>query len=211
MKFKILGLLLSAGLVLAACGNDDDDKQEKQTDNQETSQTSTNKNDDTDKDDQNDTQSNDQQSNQMNDMTTDVKDIQTEPEKAIETAQKEFDGQVKGIEYKQDNGEWVYKIDLVNGQNEAEVKVSDKDNKVLTSEQETEDDTQEQKVVDLDSVVSYKEAVEAAQKEMKGELKQWKLSHDNGKLVYEVELVDQNKESEVIIDAKTGKVKGMDH
>ncbi|KIX90012.1 hypothetical protein TP70_09840 [Staphylococcus microti] len=211
MKFKILGLLLSAGLVLAACGNDDDDKQEKQMDKQQTSQTSTDKNDDMDKDNQNDTQSNDQQSSQMNNMTTDVKDIQTEPEKAIETAQKEFDGQVKNIEYKQDNGEWVYKIDLVNGQNEAEVKVSDKDNKVLTSEQETEDDMQEQKVVDLDSVVSYKDAIKTAQKEMKGDLKQWKLNHDNGKLVYEVELVDQNKESEVIIDAKTGKVKGMDH
>ncbi|MGV3041547.1 PepSY domain-containing protein [Staphylococcus rostri] len=214
MKFKILALLLSAGIVLAACGNDNDDQNDKQTDNQQTSQTSNDnndnmdKNDDMDKDDQNN--SNDQQSTQMKEMTFDLKDVQTEPEKAIETAQKEFDGQVKSLEYKEDNGQWIYKVDLVNGDNEAEVKVSDKDNKVLASEQEMENDTQKEKVIDLDNIVSYKDAIKTAQKEMKGDLKQWKLNHDNGKLVYEVELVDQNNDKELIIDAKTGKVMGTD-
>ncbi|MCS4486674.1 PepSY domain-containing protein [Staphylococcus americanisciuri] len=210
MKFKILTLLLSAGIVLAACGNDDDNQSDnQQANNQSSSQTTTKSDNNTNQDDTNtsDNQSSTQQSTKT---TVDLNEIKTQPEEAIKTAQQSFDGQVKKIEYKQDNGQWIYKIDLVNGNNEAEVKVSDQDNKVLASEEEVESDNQTQKVIDLDNVVSYKEAVETAQKEMNGDLKQWKLNHDNGKLVYEVELMDQNKDTEIIVDAKTGKVMGTD-
>ncbi|UXR70165.1 PepSY domain-containing protein [Staphylococcus sp. IVB6246] len=208
MKFKILSLLLSAGVVLAACGNDNDDNMNKNDDKQETTQTSTKEtdNDQNSKDDQNDTQS----SNNQNNNTVQLKDIKTEPEKAIKTAQGAFDGEMKKIEYKQDNGEWIYKIDLVNGNKESEVKVSDKDNKVIQTEEETENDNQDNKAINYKDMISYEEAVKTAQKELKGDLKQWKLNEDDGQLVYEVKITSQNDEREYLIDAKSGKLIGED-
>ncbi|UXR78929.1 MULTISPECIES: PepSY domain-containing protein [unclassified Staphylococcus] len=216
MKFKILTLLLSAGIVLAACGNDSDDNMDKKEDNQQTTQSSNDKmdkdsndtNDQDDMDDQNDRD--DQKTDKMNDKTVQLKDIQTEPEEAIKTAQKAFDGKMKKIEYKQDNGEWIYKIDLVNGNKEAEVKVSDKDNKAIKTEEETESDNQDNKTIDYKEMISYDEAVKTAQKETKGDLKQWKLNEDDGQLVYEVKIADQNDDREYLIDAKSGKLIGED-
>ncbi|QLK85696.1 PepSY domain-containing protein [Staphylococcus sp. 17KM0847] len=209
MKFKILTLLLSAGIVLAACGNDKDDSQQanQQDDKQQTTQSSDHK--DTKDDDQQ--EMDDTKTNHTTGQTIAVKDIETDPKQAIETAQTDFDGKLKKVEYKNDMGEWVYKVELVNNKEEAEVKVSDKDNKVLHTDKEMDEHQNMDDTLEYKEAISYKEAVKKAQNEMNGDLKQWQLSKDDGKLIYEVELIDQNKEIEFKIDAKTGEVLEMEH
>ncbi|REH78034.1 PepSY domain-containing protein [Staphylococcus felis] len=207
MKFKILGMLLSAGVILAACGNDDDDNNQSnnnQNQNQTEQTNSTNDSDDAqDSDDQTQQNSNSQQ-------TRHVSDIQTSPDQAIETAKKSFDGDLKSIEYKQENGEWIYEVNLVNGNEEGEVKVSDSDNKVINVHKEQDNDNEQNETINEKDAIKYEDAVKKAQDEVSGELKQWTLNDDDGQLVYEVELMDGTQEKEVQLDAKSGDIVSTD-
>ncbi|PCF84898.1 PepSY domain-containing protein [Staphylococcus delphini] len=201
MKFKMLSLLLASGIVLAACGNDDDDqKNTNNTDNDtKTEQTTDNNQNSDDNDDQNTNQN-------AKTQTIDVKDVQTKPEDAIKTAKSSFDGDVKQVEYKKENGQWVYDIDLRNNNEEAEVKVSDKDNKVLNTKKEKEMDNDNDKTINYGDAIDFKEAVKKAQDQQKGDLKKWSLDNDDGQFVYNIELMTDNGEQELVLDAKSGEV-----
>ncbi|PCF43997.1 PepSY domain-containing protein [Staphylococcus delphini] len=206
MKFKMLSLLLASGIVLAACGNDDDDqKNTNNTDNDtKTEQTADNNqnSDDNDRDDNDDQNTNQNAKTQ----TIDVKDVKTTPEDAIKTAKSSFDGDVKQVEYKKENGQWVYDIDLRNNNEEAEVKVSDKDNKVLNTNKEKEMDNDNDKTINYGDAIDFKEAVKKAQDQQQGDLKKWSLDNDDGQFVYNIELMTDNGEQELVLDAKSGKV-----
>lgn len=197
----MLSLLLASGIVLAACGNDDDDqKNTNNTDNDtKTEQTTDNNQNSDDNDDQNTNQN-------AKTQTIDVKDVQTKPEDAIKTAKSSFDGDVKQVEYKKENGQWVYDIDLRNNNEEAEVKVSDKDNKVLNTKKEQEMDNDNDKTINYGDAIDFKEAVKKAQDQQKGDLKKWSLDNDDGQFVYNIELMTDNGEQELVLDAKSGEV-----
>lgn len=197
----MLSLLLASGIVLAACGNDDDDqKNTNNTDNDtKTEQTTDNNQNSDDNDDQNTNQN-------AKTQTIDVKDVQTKPEDAIKTAKSSFDGDVKQVEYKKENGQWVYDIDLRNNNEEAEVKVSDKDNKVLNTKKEKEMDNDNDKTINYGDAIDFKEAVKKAQDQQKGDLKKWSLDNDDGQFVYNIELMTDNGEQELVLDAKSGEV-----
>ncbi|PCF37073.1 PepSY domain-containing protein [Staphylococcus delphini] len=203
MKFKMLSLLLASGIVLAACGNDDDNqKNTNNTDNDtKTEQTTDNNQNSDDNDDQNTNQN-------AKTQTIDVKDVKTTPEDAIKTAKSSFDGDVKQVEYKKENGQWVYDIDLRNNNEEAEVKVSDKDNKVLNTnkEKEMDNDNDNDKTINYGDAIDFKEAVKKAQDQQKGDLKKWSLDNDDGQFVYNIELMTNNGEQELVLDAKSGEV-----
>lgn len=197
----MLSLLLASGIVLAACGNDDDDqKNTNNTDNDtKTEQTTDNNQNSDDNDDQNTNQN-------AKTQTIDVKDVKTTPEDAIKTAKSSFDGDVKQVEYKKENGQWVYDIDLRNNNEEAEVKVSDKDNKVLNMKKEKEMDNDNDKTINYGDAIDFKEAVKKAQDQQKGDLKKWSLDNDDGQFVYNIELMTDNGEQELVLDAKSGEV-----
>lgn len=197
----MLSLLLASGIVLAACGNDDDDqKNTNNTDNDiKTEQTTDNNQNSDDNDEQNTNQN-------AKTQTIDVKDVKTTPEDAIKTAKSSFDGDVKQVEYKKENGQWVYDIDLRNNNEEAEVKVSDKDNKVLNTKKEKEMDNDNDKTINYGDAIDFKEAVKKAQDQQKGDLKKWSLDNDDGQFVYNIELMTDNGEQELVLDAKSGEV-----
>ncbi|ENO0928961.1 PepSY domain-containing protein [Staphylococcus pseudintermedius] len=135
MKFKIISLLLASGIVLAACGNDDDQKNTNNADNDTKTEQTTDNNQnshDNDRDDNDDQNTNQHTKTQ----TIDVKDVKTTPEDAID----------------------------------------------------------------------FKEAVKKAQEQQKGDLKKWSLDNDDGQFVYNIELMTDNGEQELVLDAKSGKV-----
>ncbi|MDK3630352.1 PepSY domain-containing protein [Staphylococcus pseudintermedius] len=205
MKFKIISLLLASGIVLAACGNDDDQKKTNNADNDTKTEQTTDNNQnshDNDRDDNDDQNTNQHTKTQ----TIDVKDVKTTPEDAIKTAKSSFDGDVKQVEYKKENGQWVYDIDLRSNNEEAEVKVSDKDNKVLNTNKEKEMDNDNDKTINYGDAIDFKEAVKIAQEQQKGDLKKWSLDNDDGQFVYNIELMTDNGEQELVLDAKSGKV-----
>ena len=55
-------------------------------------------------------------------------------------------------------------------------------------------------------VKNYKDAIKSAQKDFDGDVKEWSLSKDDGKLVYNFDLQKGKEKHEVTVGAKTGKV-----
>ncbi len=203
MKYKMLSLLLSAGIVLAACGNSDDDNNDKK-DNQNDEKT-----EQTTKENSNDDQNTDD--NQSSDKTTEntVKwdDVKVSPEDAVKAAQKESEGELKDLSFEKETGDWSYKVELVDGTNENKVLINADDKSVTNVEKEQEDSDDNDQTFKLSDVAKFEDALKVAQDKAKGDIKEWSLSEDNGKLVYSIELKEGNKEStEFTIDAKSKEI-----
>lgn len=108
MKYKMLSLLLSAGIVLAACGNSDDDNNDKKVNqnDEKTEQTSKeNSNDDQNTDD-------DQSSDKTTENTVKWDDVKVSPEDAVKAAQKESKGELKDLSFEKETGDWSYKVEF---------------------------------------------------------------------------------------------------
>ncbi|MBF0772687.1 hypothetical protein E4T86_01475 [Mammaliicoccus sciuri] len=203
MKYKMLSLLLSAGIVLAACGNSDDDnndKKDNQNDEKTEQTTKENSNDDQNTDD-------DQSSDKATENTVKWDDVKVSPENAVKAAQKESKGELKDLSFEKETGDWSYKVELVDGTNENKVLINADDKSVTNVEKEQEDSDDNDQTFKLSDVAKFEDALKVAQDKAKGDIKEWSLSEDNGKLVYSIELKEGNKEStEFTIDAKTKEI-----
>lgn len=203
MKYKMLSLLLSAGIVLAACGNSDDDnndKKDNQNDEKTEQTTKENSNDDQNTDD-------DQSSDKATENTVKWDDVKVSPEDAVKAAQKESKGELKDLSFEKETGDWSYKVELVDGTNENKVLINADDKSVTNVEKEQEDSDDNNQTFKLSDVAKFEDALKVAQDKAKGDIKEWSLSEDNGKLVYSIELKEGNKEStEFTIDAKSKEI-----
>lgn len=203
MKYKMLSLLLSAGIVLAACGNSDDDnndKKDNQNDEKTEQTTKENSNDDQNTDD-------DQSSDKATENTVKWDDVKVSPEDAVKAAQKESKGELKDLSFEKETGDWSYKVELVDGTNENKVLINADDKSVTNVEKEQEDSDDNDQTFKLSDVAKFEDALKVAQDKAKGDIKEWSLSEDNGKLVYSIELKEGNKESsEFTIDAKSKEI-----
>ncbi len=215
MKYKMLSLLLSAGIVLAACGNGDDDnndKKDNQNDEKTEQTTKENSNDDQNTDDNQDSDDNqnsddDQSSGKATENTVKWDDVKVSPEDAVKAAQKESKGELKDLSFEKETGEWSYKVELVDGTNENKVLINADDKSVTNVEKEQEDSDDNDQTFKLSDVAKFEDALKVAQDKAKGDIKEWSLSEDNGKLVYSIELKEGNKEStEFTIDAKSKEI-----
>ncbi|MFC6401674.1 PepSY domain-containing protein [Mammaliicoccus sciuri] len=216
MKYKMLSLLLSAGIVLAACGNGDDDnndKKDNQNDEKTEQTTKENSNDDQNTDDDQDSDDNqnsddDQSSDKATENTVKWDDVRVSPEDAVKAAQKESKGELKDLSFEKETGEWSYKVELVDGTNENKVLINADDKSVTNVEKEQEDSDDNDQTFKLSDVAKFEDALKVAQDKAKGDIKEWSLSEDNGKLVYSIELKEGNKEStEFTIDAKSKEIR----
>ncbi len=209
MKYKMLSLLLSAGIVLAACGNGDDDnndKKDNQNDEKTEQTTKENSNDDQNTEDDQDSDD-DQSSDKATENTVKWDDVKVSPEDAVKAAQKESKGELKDLSFEKETGEWSYKVELVDGTNENKVLINADDKSVTNVEKEQEDSDDNDQTFKLSDVAKFEDALKVAQDKAKGDIKEWSLSEDNGKLVYSIELKEGNKEStEFTIDAKSKEI-----
>ncbi|WP_258028119.1 PepSY domain-containing protein [Mammaliicoccus sciuri] len=212
----MLSLLLSAGIVLAACGNGDDDnndKKDNQNDEKTEQTTKENSNDDQNTDDDQDSDDNqnsddDQSSDKATENTVKWDDVRVSPEDAVKAAQKESKGELKDLSFEKETGEWSYKVELVDGTNENKVLINADDKSVTNVEKEQEDSDDNDQTFKLSDVAKFEDALKVAQDKAKGDIKEWSLSEDNGKLVYSIELKEGNKEStEFTIDAKSKEIR----
>ncbi|MCD3218702.1 PepSY domain-containing protein [Mammaliicoccus sciuri] len=215
MKYKMLSLLLSAGIVLAACGNGDDDnndKKDNQNDEKTEQTTKENSNDDQNTDDDQDSDDDqntddDQSSDKTTENTVKWDDVKVSPEDAVKAAQKESKGELKDLSFEKETGDWSYKVELVDGTNENKVLINADDKSVTNVEKEQEDSDDNDQTFKLSDVAKFEDALKVAQDKAKGDIKEWSLSEDNGKLVYSIELKEGNKEStEFTIDAKSKEI-----
>ncbi|UXS60526.1 PepSY domain-containing protein [Staphylococcus ureilyticus] len=180
MKSKGLALVTASAILLTACGNGSSDSGTK-------SESSNNNGD--------------------NKQVIALDKIKTSPEDAIKKAQDVYSGQnLKGISYEKSNGEWAYKIEQQKQGEESEVIISDKNKKVLNKETEKEDSVNKNDEFKYSDAIDYKEAIKKGQNEFDGDIKEWSLSEDDGKLVYDMDIQKDKTKHEITVDAKNGKV-----
>jgi uncharacterized membrane protein YkoI len=107
------------------------------------------------------------------------------------------------------NGKQYYEIDIENGKEDFDIKVHALDGEVISINQERnddDDDDQSEKEVNRENVISEQKAIEIAEKEVNGTMKEIEIDEDDGQILYEVELQTNKGEADVDIDAETGKV-----
>ncbi len=227
MKFKILSLLLTAGLALAACDADNsndkatspDDKNKSEVDSSEANQSddvkededsnTTTNSDSNDEDDADDAEEDDEQASSAtgneDDQPIAVDDITATPDdiiKALESDGKT--GELTSINFEKENGEWVYKISQNEDDKDMEYTYSMKDKKLLNTEEEMID--KEDQTFDYDEIVSFDEALKKAQDKTSdsAQVKEWSLETEDGITVYNIEMIDDNMEKTVTVDPFEG-------
>lgn len=181
MTIKRLATLTLSAVLLTACGNSSSDGDKK---------------------------SSSSSSEESNEKVITLNDIQTSPKAALKKVQSVYSGQnLKGISYEQHNGEWVYKIEQQKSNEESEVIVSDKDKALINKETEKENSVDSKEEFKYSDAINFKDAIKKGQKEVGGDdIKEWSLSKDDGKLVYDMDLKKGNTKYEVSVDAKNGKL-----
>ena len=78
--------------------------------------------------------------------------------------------------------------------------------KILKAKSENLDADDKEEALDLNGLISRSEATKLAQTKASGKAVKWSLEMDDQQPVWEVELKDGNKETEVKIDAKSQKI-----
>ena len=130
-------------------------------------------------------------------------------EEAKKIALSEAEGRVESIELERVNGKQYYEIDIENGKEDFDIKVHALDGEVISINKERnddDDDDQSEKEVNRENVISEQKAIEIAEKEVNGTMKEIEIDEDDGQILYEVELQTNKGEADVDIDAETGKV-----
>src|SRR5690606_29773942 len=121
-------------------------------------------------------------------------------------ALSEAEGKVESIELEREKGKQVYEIDVDNGKEDFDIKINALDGEVISVKKEQDDDDQSEKEINAENIISEQKAVEIAEQEVNGTMKEIELDEDDGQILYEVELKTNKGEADVDIDAESGKV-----
>lgn len=109
--------------------------------------------------------------------------------------------EISSVELDKDNEKYAYDITGFNGNDEYEAKVDAESGEILSKEQDSEDDSDDQKAIDFAKVKDAKEAIDKALENNKGFVKSYELDvNDEGKTVYEIDVVGGD---DVELDAET--------
>lgn len=142
--------------------------------------------------------------------TTDIKLSMSEALNKFD--QKFKDTKIKSIDLQAEGNSYVYEIDGMDNNKEYTAKIDANNGKILHSESKKLDlDDRLDKTIDLDNVISRKQATKIAEKKVKGTTEEWKLEQDHNKAYWEITVNDGSKKHEVKIDAETKKVVEVDH
>ena len=142
--------------------------------------------------------------------TTDIKLSMSEALNKFD--QKFKDTKIKSIDLQAEGNSYFYEIDGMDNNKEYTAKIDANNGKILHSESEKLDlDDRLDKTINLDNVISRKQATKIAEKKVKGTAEEWKLEQDHNKAYWEITVNDGSKKHEVKIDAETKKVVEVDH
>ncbi|WP_017547642.1 PepSY domain-containing protein [Salinicoccus carnicancri] len=216
-RFKLAGILLSAGLIMAACGGDGEDPGGN-GDAEDTSADEGMQNMEEDNEDAgggNDT-SDDQpdSSGSSSSETISQEDINHEAREAVDAAMENYDGRLTQIELDHEEGQWVYKLDMEQNSEEYETSLSVDDLSVINEQAETDDDKDSEDQFEYGDAMTAEEAVQTAIDEAggSGDIEGWSLDRDDGALEYEIELKNTDDgDADITIDAESGEVTSTDY
>ena len=127
-------------------------------------------------------------------------------QQAREIALKEAQGgQITRFGIDREKGRMVYEVEVMNGNIENDYEIDAETGAIVRVEQEQENYRNTNSV--NEPKISYDKAKEIALKNSKnGEIREIRLKHRKGVLVYDVEVDEKFTDREILIDANTGKI-----
>ncbi|WP_367378070.1 PepSY domain-containing protein [Enterococcus gilvus] len=192
-KKLMLSVFLTMVVGLAGCSAQPSETSEPTTASQETKQTK-------------DHQSNSEASGDPN--------VKVSVEEAIGAYQETYpDSDITSIELDTSFGKYLYKIEGVGDKKEYELHVDAETKKVSKEHEETLDRDEQEGVkrnedkIDVTNLLSIKKVSEIAADHVgKGKAAEWTLEQELGTTYWEVKVVDGQTETEVKVDAHSGKI-----
>lgn len=208
-RYKLASVFLSASLVMAACGGNEDITEDMGDDISEDDSVEetevdeiVDEDEDTTSTDTPEEGSSDDASTSDSDSIASLEDIPHDASEAVAVAAEDFEGELKELEFDNEDGQWVYKVEMESESEEYEATLSSDDLSIIEAETDSDDGFDTEEHIDYDSVVAAEEAVQTAMDESGGELEGWTLSTDDGQPEYEIDLTG----GDVTVDARTGEI-----
>lgn len=125
-------------------------------------------------------------------------------DEAVKMISEKLGGEVTQFEKDWDQP-MTYEMTVKTKEGYQDVDVDAERGEILSQEMEDDDDEDTQQAVE-NVKVSSDQAEKIALKAVDGQVKDMELDSENGTLVYELEIIQGQKEYDVVVDATTGKV-----
>lgn len=203
-RYKLASALLSASLIMAACGGADENPDSADVDEV------VEENEEFTSPEESSEESNEESSGQSSGSTGDTiapEDINHDAEEAVNAASENFDGELVEVGLDDEDGQWIYKVDMESESEEYEAKLSVDDLSIVEEQTESDDDFNTDEHFSYGDAVPAEEAVQTAMDETNGELEGWTLARDDGQLEYEVDMKNgDNGDADVTINAENGEI-----
>lgn len=215
-RYKLASALLSASLVMVACGGADENPDSANVDevveeNEEFASEEESAEDSTEDTTEASSEESDEQSTEGSSDTIAPEDINHDVGEAVDAASENFDGELVEVELDNEDDQWIYKVDMESESEEYEVRLSVDDLSVVDEQKENDDDFDTDEHFSYGDAIPAEEAVQTAMDETNGELEGWTLAKDDGQLEYEVDMKNgDNGDADVTINAESGEMMEMD-
>ncbi|MBP2079831.1 PepSY domain-containing protein [Oceanobacillus polygoni] len=138
-------------------------------------------------------------------------------EEISDLIQNQYPGTVSELEVDKKGDKAVYEVEIQSDGVEYELKLDGDTGEVLnekhketnaSKKNESEGTAEQDK--SLENLIGDQQAREIALKEFDGTIKEFELDEDDGRFVYELEIINGDKEAEFEIDALTGEILEME-
>jgi uncharacterized membrane protein YkoI len=128
-------------------------------------------------------------------------------DKAKEIALSEQDGHIDNIDLEHDDGYSYYEIEIENGNAEYDIYIEAYTGEVLHVEKDDHnDDNDYENKKALENIISVEDAKNIAVEKVGGKVIEMELDEDDNRYEYELELITNDGEVDMTIDAVTGKI-----
>lgn len=211
-RYKLAGVLLSASLVMAACGgaNEEPDSSEVDEVVEENEEFASTEDSTEESPEESTDESTEEPSGQPTDGSSDTiapGDLNHDAGEAVDAASGNFDGELVEVELDNEDNQWVYKVDMESESEEYETVLSVDDLSVIDEQTESDDDFDTEEHFNYGDAIPAEEAVQTAMDETNGELEGWTLDKDDGQIQYDVEIKNgDNGDVDVTINAENGEI-----
>ena len=140
--------------------------------------------------------------------TVSTSKIKLNEKDAVKKFHKQFKNtKVDEIQLETKGNKFVYEISGTDNQKEYSADIDAKSGKVTNTKSETLENGEQKTNLDLDKAISRKQANKIAEKAAKkGQGQAWTLENDNGTTVWDVEVVNGPKSTDVKVNAQNKKV-----
>lgn len=205
MNKKFLALALSAGMIFAACGNNNDTNTNKASEKAETKVEDIKDSAKDAKDSAKETK--DDVETAVKTATSDIKEVKIDLDGAVNKFKETFGGEeiaIEDISLELENGEYEYEIEGRKDNKEYHLTLDANTADIKAQSEEDDDNNKTAEPIDFASIISPTEAMDKAltgQEDAK--VVEWSLSTDDGKTKYEFD-IDNGDDKEV--DALTGDI-----